>query len=168
MCSRPTTVSTAFRDSQEPARLQSLPASAKARKRTATRSKVSPPHHAQPVSFERKESKPRRCKVSSPEVKNHPSATTTSPHLYMLDESSLASTRQMRAFLEKIKPEDRVLVIGDTAQHQGRGRGPTVSADAGSRDADLATGPDCAPAQEPRALLEAVNHLAKGETEEGH
>ena len=42
-----------------------------------------------------------------------------SRHLYMLDESSLASTKQMRAFLEKIGPEDRVLVIGDTAQHQG-------------------------------------------------
>ena len=39
-------------------------------------------------------------------------------HLYMLDESSLASTRQMRAFLQKLKPEDRVLVIGDTRQHQ--------------------------------------------------
>ena len=37
----------------------------------------------------------------------------------MLDESSLASSKQMRAFLEKIHPEDRVLVIGDTRQHQG-------------------------------------------------
>jgi conjugative relaxase-like TrwC/TraI family protein len=42
-----------------------------------------------------------------------------SRHLYMLDESSLASTRQMRAFLEKIRPDDRVLVIGDIRQHQG-------------------------------------------------
>ncbi len=42
-----------------------------------------------------------------------------SRHLYMLDESSLASTMQMRAFLDKIRPEDRVLVIGDTRQHQG-------------------------------------------------
>jgi len=41
-----------------------------------------------------------------------------SRHLYMLDESSLASTRQMRSFLEKLKPQDRVLVIGDTSQHQ--------------------------------------------------
>ena len=37
----------------------------------------------------------------------------------MLDESSLASTRQMRAFLGKLNPDDRVLVIGDTRQHQG-------------------------------------------------
>lgn len=33
----------------------------------------------------------------------------TNRHLYMLDESSLASTRQMRDFLEKIGPQDRVL-----------------------------------------------------------
>ena len=37
----------------------------------------------------------------------------------MLDESSLASTKQMRAFLSKLKPQDRVLVIGNTRQHQG-------------------------------------------------
>jgi len=36
-------------------------------------------------------------------------ADPASKHLYMLDESSLASTKQMRAFLEKIRPEDRVL-----------------------------------------------------------
>jgi ATP-dependent exoDNAse (exonuclease V) alpha subunit len=37
----------------------------------------------------------------------------------MVDESSLASTRQMEAFMEKIGPQDRVLLIGDTRQHQG-------------------------------------------------
>ena len=42
-----------------------------------------------------------------------------SRHLYMVDESSLASTKQMRDFLEKIGPQDRVLLIGDTRQHQG-------------------------------------------------
>jgi len=40
-------------------------------------------------------------------------------HLYMVDESSLASTRQMQSFMEKIGPQDRVLLIGDTRQHQG-------------------------------------------------
>ncbi len=40
-------------------------------------------------------------------------------HLYMLDESSLASTKQMREFLDKIDPQDKVLLIGDTRQHQG-------------------------------------------------
>jgi conjugative relaxase-like TrwC/TraI family protein len=38
-------------------------------------------------------------------------ADPASRHLYMLDESSLASTRQMRDFLDKIGSQDRVLVI---------------------------------------------------------
>jgi conjugative relaxase-like TrwC/TraI family protein len=42
-----------------------------------------------------------------------------SRHLYMVDEASLAGTRQMREFLTKISPQDRVLLIGDTRQHQG-------------------------------------------------
>ena len=98
--------------------------------------------------------------------KNHPSATTSSPHLYMLDESSLASTRQMRAFLEKIKPEDRVLVIGDTAQHQGvdAGRPFQQMQEAGMRTSQL---DQIVRQRKNPELLEAVNHLAKGETEKG-
>jgi ATP-dependent exoDNAse (exonuclease V) alpha subunit len=46
------------------------------------------------------------------------SGDPNSRHLYMVDESSLASTRQMQAFMEKIGPQDRVLLIGDTRQHQ--------------------------------------------------
>ena len=48
--------------------------------------------------------------------------TETEPasrHLYMLDEASLASSKQMRDFLQKVSPEDRLLVIGDIRQHQG-------------------------------------------------
>ena len=98
--------------------------------------------------------------------KNHPSATTTSPHLYMLDESSLASTKQMRAFLEKIKPEDRVLVIGDTAQHQGvdAGRPFQQMQDAGMRTSQL---DQIVRQRNNPALLEAVQHLAKGKTAQG-
>jgi len=51
---------------------------------------------------------------SHDELRGDPS----SRHLYMVDESSLASTRQMQAFMEKIGPQDRVLLIGDTRQHQ--------------------------------------------------
>jgi conjugative relaxase-like TrwC/TraI family protein len=40
-------------------------------------------------------------------------------HFYFVDESSLASTRQMRDFLSRLGPHDRVLLIGDTRQHQG-------------------------------------------------
>ena len=88
-----------------------------------------------------------------------------SKHLYMLDESSLASTRQMRAFLEKIKPEDRVLVIGDTRQHQGvdAGRPFQQMQEAGMQTARL----DTIVRQKDPELLRAVQHLAANETEKG-
>jgi len=44
---------------------------------------------------------------------------TADRHLYMVDESSLASTKQVRDFLSKLDSGDRVLLIGDTRQHQG-------------------------------------------------
>ena len=40
-------------------------------------------------------------------------------HFYFVDESSLASTNQMREFIARLGPNDRVLLIGDTRQHQG-------------------------------------------------
>ncbi|MCP9496518.1 MAG: relaxase domain-containing protein [Pyrinomonadaceae bacterium MAG19_C2-C3] len=39
--------------------------------------------------------------------------------LLILDESSLASTRQMNAFLSKANPHDRILLVGDVRQHEG-------------------------------------------------
>ena len=88
-----------------------------------------------------------------------------SRHLYMLDESSLASTRQMRAFLEKIEPGDRVLIIGDTAQHQGvdAGRPFEQMQDAGMRTSQL----DQIVRQKDPELLKAVQYLAKGQTVKG-
>ena len=38
--------------------------------------------------------------------------------LYFVDESSLASTNQMRDFLNRLGSQDRVILIGDTRQHQ--------------------------------------------------
>jgi conjugative relaxase-like TrwC/TraI family protein len=38
--------------------------------------------------------------------------------LYVLDESSLASTKQMHTFLERLGPDDRVLLVGDVRQHE--------------------------------------------------
>ena len=86
-------------------------------------------------------------------------------HLYMLDESSLASTKQMRDFLHKLQPQDRVLVIGDTAQHQGvdAGRPFQQMQEAGMRTAQL----DRIMRQKDPALLKAVEHLAKNETQQG-
>jgi conjugative relaxase-like TrwC/TraI family protein len=39
-------------------------------------------------------------------------------HLYVLDESSLASTRHMHAFVERLDANDRILLVGDVRQHQ--------------------------------------------------
>lgn len=38
--------------------------------------------------------------------------------LFVLDESSLASTRSMHRFFAKLGPEDRVLLVGDARRHQ--------------------------------------------------
>jgi predicted ribonuclease YlaK len=40
-----------------------------------------------------------------------------SKHLYVLDESSLASTKQMHDFLSRLGPHDRVVLVGDGRQH---------------------------------------------------
>src|SRR5258707_1980719 len=44
---------------------------------------------------------------------------TPERHLYMVDESSLASTQQIRDFFRKLASIDSVLFIGDVRQHQG-------------------------------------------------
>ncbi|MDQ2842883.1 MAG: AAA family ATPase [Acidobacteriota bacterium] len=52
-------------------------------------------------------------------TKQHPeSEDLFRPKLFFMDESSLASSKQMRDFLEGLGPSDRVLLIGDTKQHQ--------------------------------------------------
>ena len=87
-------------------------------------------------------------------------------HLYMLDESSLASSKQMRNFLEKVGPNDRVLVIGDTGQHQAvdAGRPFQQMQDAGMRTAQL----DQIMRQRSNPeLLAAVQQLATGKVEAG-
>ncbi len=88
-----------------------------------------------------------------------------SRHLYLLDESSLASTKQMRAFLDKTQPQDRVLVIGDTRQHQGvdAGRPFEQMQEAGMRTSQL----DQIMRQKNPELLKAVQSLATGNTVEG-
>lgn len=85
-----------------------------------------------------------------------------SKHLYMLDESSLASTQQMRDFLNKIGPQDKVLLIGDTRQHQGVDAGKPFEQlqDAGMRTAQL----DQIMRQKDPELLKAVEHLSNNET----
>lgn len=43
---------------------------------------------------------------------------TDQTRLYVLDESSFASTKQMHTFLERLGPEDRLLLVGDVRQHE--------------------------------------------------
>jgi ATP-dependent exoDNAse (exonuclease V) alpha subunit len=43
---------------------------------------------------------------------------TSDKLLYVLDESSLASTRQLHEFIERLHPNDRVLLVGDRRQHE--------------------------------------------------
>jgi len=43
---------------------------------------------------------------------------TTAKRLFVLDESSLASTRQLHKFFGRLEAEDKVLLVGDVRQHQ--------------------------------------------------
>jgi conjugative relaxase-like TrwC/TraI family protein len=82
-------------------------------------------------------------------------------HFYLVDESSLASTNQMREFLARLGPNDRVLLIGDTRQHQGveAGRPFEQLQESGMRTAKL----DEIVRQKDPALKSAVEMLAKGQ-----
>jgi conjugative relaxase-like TrwC/TraI family protein len=82
-------------------------------------------------------------------------------HFYFVDESSLASTNQMREFLFRLAPKDRVLLIGDTRQHQGveAGRPFEQLQEAGMRTAKL----DEIVRQKDPALKSAVELLATGQ-----
>jgi len=94
-----------------------------------------------------------------------PAGDPARKHLYMVDESSLASTQQMRDFLNKIAPQDKVLLIGDTRQHQGVDAGKPFEQlqEAGMRTAQL----DQIMRQKDAALLKAVEHLSNNETAVG-
>jgi conjugative relaxase-like TrwC/TraI family protein len=82
-------------------------------------------------------------------------------HFHFVDESSLASTNQMREFLARLGPNDRVLLIGDTRQHQGveAGRPFEQLQEAGMRTAKL----DEIVRQKNPELKSAVELLAKGQ-----
>jgi conjugative relaxase-like TrwC/TraI family protein len=87
-------------------------------------------------------------------------------HLYMVDESSLASTKQVRDFLIKLESGDRVLLIGDTRQHQGVEAGKPFEqlVNAGMKTAQL---DQIVRQREAPELLKAVEHLSRGEIAEG-
>jgi conjugative relaxase-like TrwC/TraI family protein len=85
-------------------------------------------------------------------------------HLYMVDESSLVSTRQTGEFLDRLGPNDRVIMIGDTRQHQAvdAGRPFEQLQDAGMRMAKL----DEIVRQKDPELKQVVDDLAHGRVRE--
>jgi conjugative relaxase-like TrwC/TraI family protein len=82
-------------------------------------------------------------------------------HFYFVDESSLASTNQIHELLSRLAPQDQVLLIGDTRQHQGveAGRPFEQLQEAGMRTAKL----DQIVRQKDPELKVAVEMLATGQ-----
>ena len=81
---------------------------------------------------------------------------------FFIDESSLASTNHMREFLQRMGSGDRVLLIGDTRQHQGveAGRPFQQLQEAGMKTAKL----EEIVRQKDPALKATVEMLAHGQT----
>jgi conjugative relaxase-like TrwC/TraI family protein len=84
--------------------------------------------------------------------------------LYVLDESSLASTRQMHDFIERLHANDRVLLVGDRRQHEAveAGRPFAQLQDAGMKTVRL----DEIMRQKDPKLKQVVEQLARGEVRE--
>jgi conjugative relaxase-like TrwC/TraI family protein len=84
--------------------------------------------------------------------------------LYVLDESSLASTKQMNEFLHRLRENDRVLLVGDTRQHEAveAGRPYQQLQEAGIATARLGE----IVRQKDPALKEVVEQLSRGNVRE--
>jgi conjugative relaxase-like TrwC/TraI family protein len=81
--------------------------------------------------------------------------------LFVIDESSLASTKQMNEFLHRLHTSDRVLLVGDTRQHEAveAGRPYKQLQEAGMQTARLGE----ILRQKDPTLKEAVEQLARGD-----
>jgi conjugative relaxase-like TrwC/TraI family protein len=81
--------------------------------------------------------------------------------LYVVDESSLASTKQMHEFVSRLHPNDRVLLVGDTRQHESveAGRIFAQLQDAGMKTVKL----DEIVRQRDPELKQTVEQLARGD-----
>ncbi len=81
--------------------------------------------------------------------------------LYVLDESSLASTKQMHEFVNRLHPNDRVLLVGDRRQHEAieAGRPFAQLQDAGMKTVKL----EEIIRQKDPELKQVVEQLARGE-----
>jgi conjugative relaxase-like TrwC/TraI family protein len=89
---------------------------------------------------------------------------TSAKRLYVLDECSLASTRQVHDFVERLHANDRVLLVGDRRQHEAveAGRPFAQLQDAGMKTVRL----DEIVRQKDPELKRVVEQLARGEVHE--
>ena len=89
------------------------------------------------------------------------SEDTRELRLYVVDESSLASTKQMHEFVSRLHPNDRVLLVGDTRQHESveAGRIFAQLQEAGMKTVQL----DEIVRQKDPELKQVVEQLARGE-----
>jgi ATP-dependent exoDNAse (exonuclease V) alpha subunit len=89
---------------------------------------------------------------------------TSEKRLYVLDESSLASTRQVSEFLDRLHANDRVLLVGDRRQHEAveAGRPFAQLQDAGMKTVKL----EEIVRQKDPELKQVVEQLARGEVRE--
>jgi conjugative relaxase-like TrwC/TraI family protein len=89
---------------------------------------------------------------------------TGAKRLYVLDESSLASTRQVHEFVNRLHPNDRVLLVGDRRQHETveAGRPFAQLQDAGMRTVKL----EEIVRQKDPELKQVVEQLARAEVRE--
>ena len=81
--------------------------------------------------------------------------------IFVIDESSLASTKQMNEFFHRLHSSDRVLLVGDTRQHEAveAGRPYKQLQEAGMQTARLGE----IVRQKDPSLKEAVEQLARGD-----
>ena len=98
-------------------------------------------------------------------TRGYEAADEVRPRLFFVDESSLASGRQMRDFLATIGPRDRVLLVGDTRQHQSveAGRIFAELQDAGMKVGSLSQ----IVRQKDEGLRNVVEAMAAGEIHKG-
>ncbi|WP_263385935.1 MobF family relaxase [Granulicella arctica] len=89
---------------------------------------------------------------------------TGEQRLYVVDESSLTSTRQMHEFIGRLHPNDRVLLVGDTRQHESveAGRIFAQMQDGGMKTVKL----DEIVRQKDPELKQTVEQLAHGQVGE--
>ena len=87
------------------------------------------------------------------------------PRMFFVDESSLIASKAMHSFLQTVRPQDRVLLIGDIRQHQSieAGRIFEQLQDAGMQTAQLTK----IVRQKEEGLRHVVEAMAAGQIEQG-